>query len=239
MPENIMNALISVIIPVYNVEAYLDECMESVCGQTYRNLEIILIDDGSTDGSSDICDKWARKDLRVKVIHQKNAGLSSARNVGLGSATGDFIAFLDSDDYLERDAYDKVVRALQKHGTDIVVFDYMCVNDKGERLSDDRIIESRIIDQKEALLELYKGFLGDYVPFKVYSKKLWNSIRFPIGKAFEDIGTMYKVFLQADSICCISDKLYYYRRRSGSIIAQMSDKALCDLFELRKKDMTI
>ena len=100
-----MDDLISVIVPVYNVEEYLDRCIESIVNQTYKNLEILLIDDGSTDNSYNICDKWAKKDNRIKVVHKENGGVSSARNVGLDVATGDYIGFVDSDDYISIDMY--------------------------------------------------------------------------------------------------------------------------------------
>ena len=115
-----MNQTISVIVPVYNVSQYLPDCIENICAQTYSNLEIILIDDGSTDNSGILCDEYAKKDSRIKVIHQTNSGAASAKNAGLRAVTGEYLAFVDSDDYLELDAYEFMINKMQKHNVDIV-----------------------------------------------------------------------------------------------------------------------
>ena len=124
-----MESLISVIVPVYNVENYLDKCIESIVNQTYKNLEIILVDDGSLDSSSKICDEWAVKDNRIKVIHKTNGGVSSARNEGLKNANGDFIAFVDSDDWLELNMYEKLISKQKETNTDIVFSGYNMIID--------------------------------------------------------------------------------------------------------------
>lgn len=125
-----MNKLVTIIIPVYKVEKYLDDCLISIVNQTYKNLEIILVDDGSPDSCPSLCEQWAENDARIKVIHKKNGGLSSARNAGLKIATGDFIGFVDSDDWVELDMYAMMVKALEENDVDFVACKISAVNEK-------------------------------------------------------------------------------------------------------------
>ena len=226
--------LISIIVPVYNVERYLDECVKSIIGQTYQNIEVILVDDGSTDHSAAICDRWAEVDDRIRVIHKPNGGLSDARNCGLETAKGEYIYFIDSDDYIDHSLCEKAMDVFKTENVDLVVFGVARTTETGDIISTD-FVEKCFLSKKAALAELYSGQIKNYAVNKVYKRELWNKVRFPLGRAFEDIGTMYKVFLNAQTICCIPDILYYYRMRQGSIVATMSPYTLRDMFYMRKQ----
>ncbi len=229
-----MDKLVSVIIPVYKVEKYLDECVLSVVNQTHKNLEIILVDDGSPDNCPELCDKWAASDSRITVIHKENGGLSSARNAGLDRARGDYIVFLDSDDFVSLQFYEKALSVLEKDNSDLCACAFRRIDEKGNLLEEKSCAE-RTLDRKEALSELFSGDLGDYVCNKFFKASLFETVRFPEKKAFEDIGTTYRVFLLCDKISTFPDALYSYRKREGSIVSKMTEKTLCDLFSLRKK----
>lgn len=202
------DVLVSVIIPVYNVKEYLREAINSVINQTYINLEIIIIDDGSTDGSGAICDEY--DDLRIKVFHQPNGGLSNARNTGLNNMSGDIVAFLDSDDYLYPHMIQTMIDELRKKNADIVIcnFDW-----EGRKSSQHPGLYSSI----SALKQLVKGRLETAVWNKIYKAELWKDIRFPEGHVFEGTRTTYKLIEKAKSIWIISDRLMFHRIRPGSI----------------------
>lgn len=214
---------ISVIIPVYNTGAFLDECIASAVGQTYTNLQLILIDDGSTDGSSAICDRWAEKDDRILVIHQKNAGVSAARNAGLDAATGDLIAFLDSDDTLPPDAYAQLVKSMGD--TDLVMGCMQSISENG-MLQSRSFIPALPPERDVFLLELFEERQGYYLGF-LWDKLLRRAqvenrhIRFdPQIKLNED-----RLFLTEYLICCDSVALseavvYHYRQRGSSVMQQ-------------------
>lgn len=210
-------ALISVIVPVYNVEKYLDECVESIVNQTYKNLEIILVDDGSTDNSGKICDELAKKDNRIHVIHKENGGLSDARNVGIDVSTGDYIQFIDSDDYIEHDMIEFLVSNIIKYNADIsicsnYIFDEEeCINQStGEVCLYNRleILQEVLLDEK----------IRCYAWNKLFRKELFKEIRFPKGKILEDILTIPKLFEKANTVIFNDVAKYYYRQREGSIL---------------------
>lgn len=215
---------ITVIIPVYNVEAYLDRCMDSVLKQSYKDLEIILVDDGATDKSGSMCDEYAKKDNRVKVIHKENKGLSSARNVALDIAEGEYIGFVDSDDYVHPDMFAKLYDAAVRHNSDIsICYHYMERKDK-------LAIEDPILDDEEefsanqALEVLIKDQgMKNYAWDKLYRAELFDGIRYPVGRNYEDIATTYLLFYKAGKICRIPEYLYYYQIREGSISSHVSN----------------
>ena len=220
------NRLVSIIIPIYNVEKYLHECVESIKNQTHKDIEIILVDDGSPDNCPAMCDEYAKNDKRIKVIHKENGGLSDARNAGLSAATGEYIAFIDSDDWVDEDYVEKLINGAISTGADIVVCNYrMIYEDRQEELPARHKSGSRVLTSERALEELVLG-LGTYNVLawnKLYSKKLFTEtgIIFPKGKINEDNYTTYKLYEASSSIAYIPDVLYNYRQRPGSIMSSL------------------
>ena len=221
-----MKPLVSVIIPVYNVAPYLNEALDSVVQQTYRHLEILIIDDGSTDGSGPICDEYA-DDPRVKVTHQDNRGLSHARNAGLDRMSGEFVCFLDSDDAYEAAFVEKLVEAITREPSDISVCQYTVFKTNGKMLhragrnrrigSLAPLLKEGKYGRAEALRALVDGKLNTMVWNKLYRKSLWNGIRFPDAHNYEDIDTVLRVLDLCSSIFMIDLPLYLYRERPESI----------------------
>lgn len=209
-------ALVSIIVPVYNVEMYLEKCVESLINQTYKNIEILLIDDGSKDASSILCDKIAEKDSRIQVVHKENGGLSDARNVGIQMAKGKYLGFVDSDDWVNINMFESLVMACEQKKTQIAVCGMMRVYRNREDAFTPPFSET--LTQEKALTELFKGEkFGDQACTKIYRKELFKDIEYPKGKQFEDIYTTYKLFLKADRVAVIDQPLYYYRQRKSSI----------------------
>ena len=212
-----MNSLVSVIVPVYNVEKYLDKCIKSILNQKYRNIEIILVDDGSTDSSGSICDSYAKKDDRIKVIHKKNGGLSSARNTGIDEAKGEYIGFVDSDDYIDEDMYETMVKKLIDNNSDIVICSKVIEYSNGKILKNN-YKEKLIKDNIEGLKQLnsYKVFDMSACD-KLYKISLFKNIRFPFGKKCEDYYTMFKLISKCKKILYIPNCYYHYFQRENSI----------------------
>lgn len=212
-----MTECISVIIPVYKVEAYLDECLRSVLGQTYPHLEIILVDDGSPDRCGAMCDAWAAKDSRIKVIHKKNGGLSDARNTGLDIATGDYISFVDSDDWIEPQFCETLLAALQKEGADVCACSIRsCFPDRAELWG---CPSYAVTTPVETLAMLYRDTAYPVSAWnKLYRRELWDGLRFPVGKLCEDAFTTYLLVHRARKIVQLPQALYGYRIRPDSIM---------------------
>ena len=212
--------LISVIVPVYKVEQYLDKCVRSIVDQTYRNLEIILVDDGSPDNCGAMCDAWAEKDSRIKVIHQENAGGAAARNAGLDAASGSLIGFVDSDDYLAPSMYQCLYAVLRKTGADIAECDYLPVmNDFAKAPENDKEIVT--YTPKEALYHnLYSISCKSVIWNKLYRKKTINTIRFVEGKTIDDEFFTYRVIGNASSVAVMDGVLYFYRQQEQSVMHQ-------------------
>lgn len=230
--------MISVIIPVYNVRQYLEEAMESVLGQSFKDLEIILIDDGSTDGSGEICDAYQKKDARVRVIHQKNQGISAARNTGLNICTGETIAFLDPDDAFSKDALLKMNQAMHNYNVDIVdcnsaiyIGDLrmdeseLAQKSKWFRAKDDR---TGLYPRHKALLSACRGILQPFVWTKLYRRKIWDKVRFPDGHTYEDRDTLLPTLYEAQSVYILDENLVMHRIRAGSISSTHSKKNITD-----------
>ena len=211
--------LISVIVPVYNVAEYLPECVDSIINQTYKNLEIILVDDGSTDACPDICDDYAKRDSRIRVIHKKNGGLSDARNAGLDICTGEWIGFVDSDDYIAPSMYEKMYAVAIKNYADVVAC--YSTRDAKIKLDTDGISNVLVFEQREKMIEYM--FLGKYgglvvsVCVKLYKKQLFDSIRFPVGRTTEDGFIVVDLVNITSKMVVLTNTLYYYRVRAGSI----------------------
>lgn len=211
------NKKISVVVPVYNVELYLEKCVNSIINQKYRNLEIILVDDGSPDNSGKICDSFLEKDNRIKVIHKSNGGLSDARNAGIDIATGDFITFVDSDDWIEQDIYYNAMKKNKKNDSDIIVFGIQRDYDDGKKVIS-KLEKEEILTNVEGLIYLNSFKNIDLSSCnKIYKKELFDNIRFPINKKCEDYYIMFKLFDISQKILLISDVGYHYFQRTGSI----------------------
>lgn len=229
-----MEEKISVIVPIYKVEDYLHRCVESIINQTYTNLEIILVDDGSPDNCSKICDEYAEKDSRIKVIHKKNGGLSDARNAGLLIATGEYISFIDSDDYIDINMYKSIITYMEKHDLDIAECGIKHVYSNKIK-QDDKLDKSiHVFNSEDALKELMlERRLHQTVWNKLYKTKLIKNIFFEKGKIHEDEFWTYKVFMNAEKIGFLDEYLYYYIHREGSIMAQGYSSKNLDGLEAR------
>ncbi|NME43585.1 glycosyltransferase [Faecalicoccus pleomorphus] len=210
---------LSIIVPVYQVEAHIDECITSILDQTFRDFELILVDDGSLDRCPAICDVYAQKDSRIRVIHQKNQGLSAARNTGLQAARGDYIGFVDSDDFIEASMYEKLLDNLEREKADISVCGrYKVWGDK--KIQEQKSNVYKVMDSAQALALMNTNVLGyfDVAAWdKIYKRSCFKGIEFPEGKLCEDWFVMYKLFFNARRIVYDSIPLYNYRQRTGSI----------------------
>lgn len=204
-----MSKLISVIIPVYNAEQFLDRCLASVLNNTYENLEVILVNDGSKDNSGNICDKYAEKDSRFVVLHKKNEGTAAARNDALAIAKGDYIAFLDNDDYVSSHFYEYMLQAIEETEADVVVSE-TTREDNIELLENQNYSSPSIVDKNEFILGTYTGnWTRNTTPWnKLYKRELFSNIRFPLGKGYEDAYTTYQLLFAAKRICHLDNTLY-------------------------------
>ena len=225
-----MEKLISIIVPIYKVENYLIRCIESIVCQTYENIEIILVDDGSPDKCPMICDEWAKKDGRIKVIHKKNGGLSDARNAGITIAQGEFLLFVDSDDCIEKDLCESCMNVMDED-VDIVAFNYRRVYDTySENKKECGVFE------KFSNLEGFKRYINR-TPFthmawdKLYRKCVFEDVRYPVDRLAEDMATTYKTFKNANKVGYLDRVLYNYFIRSDSIMGGKSLKLLLDAYQ--------
>jgi len=216
------SVLVSIIVPVYNIEDYIEECLNSIIDQSYENIEIILVDDGSVDKSSDICDRYSSKDKRIKVIHKKNGGLSDARNRGIKESSGEYLSFVDGDDYLDKDFIKMLLELLLKNNADISVceyFKYDGINIKKKTKN----TGSNTFNNIEAIKDIFApSSICEVMTWnKLYKKKLFidNDISFPEGKIHEDNFTTYKLFYYSQKITYSNKPLYYYRQRLNSIMS--------------------
>ncbi len=214
-----MEAKITVVVPIYNVEKYLLRCVDSITNQTHKNLEIILVDDGSPDNCGKICDELALKDSRIIVIHKPNGGLSDARNAGINIATGDYIGFVDSDDFIHPDMFKDLCERLEKNQADIAQCSFQRVTDDEYKSPGDATNE-KILTNIDTLKLLFTPYRVDFVVAwdKLYRKDLFKSIRYPKSKIHEDEFTSYKLFYEAKKIVAIEKKYYYYYQSPNSIM---------------------
>ena len=211
-----MNQTISVIVPVFNVAGYLPQCVDSILSQDYGNLEVILIDDGSTDGSGEICDRYAALDSRVRVIHQKNGGAAAAKNAGLRLATGEYLAFADSDDYLEPGAYGFLMKVLLENGADAVQGSFREVY--RNRAEEQRISEE-ILEGYDYLLRFPKDFSCALLWNKLYRRALFDGVFFEEGHKIDDEYFTYQGFLQPRKVVRADRIVYNYRKRASSVMS--------------------
>lgn len=213
-------ALISVIVPVYKVEKYLKPCVDSILNQTYKNLEIILVDDGSPDNCPKICDEFIEKDNRIKVIHKENGGLSDARNAGIDIATGEYLAFVDSDDYIDSCMYERLLEKLIENNADVAMCYAKNIYDDDCDFYDVEQKEIDIYDSNDIFKALFKKELNNFAWNKLYKKSLFSEIRYPKGKIYEDLFTTYRIFGLCERAVLDRTQMYYYRVRSESIMGK-------------------
>ena len=233
-PAEITRPLVSVIVPVYKVEDVLARCLDSLCRQSLREIEIILVDDASPDRSGEICERYAAEDTRFKVIHHpKNQGLSAARNTGIAHASSDYLMFVDSDDWAHKDFCKLPYECAVQQKADLVFFCYQSINKNGlpglKKKADHR--DSGNLTRLEAIeMMLYKT--GVAVWNKLYCRKLFYTVSYPEGYFYEDVGTTYKTVLLADTIYYLDNVLYFHCYHEGSITTLKTKKALQDYFEM-------
>ncbi len=233
-----MNELVSIILPVYKVEKYLEKCIETLIRQTYKNIEIILIDDGSPDKCGVICDEYSKKDERVKVVHNLNKGVSNARNTGLKMAKGRYICFVDPDDYVAEDYIEYLYKILLENNADISCcnFEYVYENaqENIETLKEKENIKIyNTIDGLEDLL--YQKNIDTSSWGKLFKREAFSNILFPEGKIYEDFGTIYKVIMKLNVIVYSNQKKYYYLQRKESTIGRAFKEKDFDMLELSKE----
>lgn len=212
-----INPLITIVIPIYNVENYLHKCVDSVINQTYTNLEIILVDDGSPDKCGEICDEYEKIDSRIKVIHKSNGGLSDARNAGIDIASGKYISFIDSDDYVDQDYIEFLYNQILKYGTNISICSHRVLYDTG-KIIEKETNEISVLDSKKVLERiLYDEGIDLSACAKLYDINLFSDIRYPKGRLYEDSATTYLLIDKCDKIVIASNSKYNYIIRRSSI----------------------
>lgn len=233
--------LISVIVPVYNVEKYLKRCVDSIICQTYENIEIILVDDGSTDNCGNICDQYQKEHNNIRVIHQENSGLSAARNTGIQVANGAYIGFVDSDDFIDENMYKKLYDTLCMTKAQIAIGGIQnYYSGKIEKnISFDGQI--KVYDSKQAIyfLLVNEENITAHAVTKLYSREIFEHIEFPVGKLYEDVATVVKFFMEADKIAVVNTGVYYYWHRSDSIVETSFSKRDMDLLEAWRENERI
>ena len=224
--------LISIIIPVYKVEKYLEKCIKSVLSQTYKNLQIILVDDGSPDNCGNICDDYARVDNRIEVIHKANGGLSDARNVGLKAARGEYIGFVDSDDYVSNEMFENLYNTLISNDVDVSICNfYIVIDNKNIIKNADNGV--KIYNKLEILKEiLLDKKIQSYAWNKLYKRELFEDIEYPIGKKYEDIGTTFYILEKCNKIVVSGSPEYYYLTRGDSIVNNNTEGTVIDYISL-------
>jgi len=208
---------LSIIVPVYKVEKYLDRCIQSILGQSFSDFELILVDDGSPDSCGEKCEEWAKKDSRIKVIHKKNGGLSDARNAGIDIAQGEYIGFVDSDDYIKPDMFEVLIHNIEAFDADISICGYIDVYANGCR---NESLDKKVYvwNQEEAIRNILLGkLLSVHAWTKLYKRKLFETVRYPVGKVSEDAYVIMDIMFQVDKAVFTPYSAYYYVHRGESI----------------------
>lgn len=221
-----MTHKISIIVPIYNTEKYLGNCLNSIINQTYKNLEIILINDGSTDNSLSICNNYKNKDNRIKIVNKTHTGVSDTRNIGIKNATGEYIGFVDSDDYIDKHMFEILLNNLENYNGDISMCNLEETCDLDAQTTN--FCDNAIVYSKEKALKelLYDKNIGNYVMVKLFKRELFDGIQFPVGKLYEDISTTYKLFCKANNILYIPNPMYHYFQRSDSIVNNITRESI-------------
>lgn len=230
--------MISVIVPVYNSKMYLSRCFDSILAQTYEQFELLIINDGSTDGGGEICDSYEKKDCRIKVFHTDNKGVSAARNLGLNHAVGDYISFVDSDDWIEPFFFEALVKKAKETNADVVECGWFneYPNKTVEKKKNDVILSG-----KEAVRALLHGQMLTFLWNKLWRRQLFDQIRFPEGRIYEDTAVVYKIMALVDCVATIDTSAYHYSFRENSIchITSMTNLADSWLSNLERFDYLI
>ena len=227
--------LISIVLPIYNIEKYLDKCMESLLEQTYPNLEILMVDDGSTDSCPLKCDQYSQKNSQIYAFHKLNGGLSDARNYGIERANGEYISFIDPDDYVEKDYIEYLYNLIVKYQTKMSLCQHFVHFDNGsiKKLGKPG---DELLDNKECIRRMmYHDIIDTSAWAKLYSRDLFQNVRYPKGKIFEDIGTTYAFMLQCDKIACGYEEKYHYIFHENSIVNGKFKRSKLDLLEMTDK----
>ncbi|MCD2346256.1 glycosyltransferase family 2 protein [Clostridium guangxiense] len=229
-----MKDLISVIVPIYNVEIYLEKCIKSIQSQTYENLEVILVDDGSPDKCPQICEMYKSIDRRIKVIHKKNSGLADARNAGIDIASGEYLIFVDSDDYIKCNMIESLYRRIKQDNSDLVISNIEMVDENGN------IINSQLYHGNDDIWDediFWKNYYANNCVYcvvawnKLYKRSLFESERYDSKKIHEDEFIIHRIVSQCKKISCMSEKYYYYVQRSNSIMKQPFSLKRMDVIE--------
>ena len=228
-----MNEKISVIVPIYKVEQVLKRCVYSILSQTYENLEIILVDDGSPDQCPAICDAYARQDARIKVVHKKNGGLTSAWKEGVRHAEGEWLGFVDSDDFLDSRMLETLCRDLQEQDADVAVVGFRMFEREEELAPAELAVPVQCMTGREAIRStLVSDELGDFAWNKLYKRELFRDVRYPLGRMMEDQGTTYRIFQQCSKVAYRPVPLYYYYQRPDSILHRRNMKFYEDKLDM-------
>ena len=231
--------LVSIVIPVYNVSRYLPQCLESVTSQSYRNIEIILIDDGSTDDSGSICDQYAEKDARIHAIHSENRGVSATRNLGLENVSGAYVSFIDSDDWIEAHAIETLVKTASKTGADIVTARYYSEYVGKTIYHTYTKAWCETFRNEEILGAFADGWFGNMIWNKLYRAECFDNTRFPEGYNYEDIATIWKLLKNLaendGAVTSLSDVLFHFRKRKGSISHSWTFRNINDSWKAHKE----
>ena len=234
-----MGEKISVIVPVYNVEQYLERCVDSIINQTYTNLEIILVNDGSTDNSGKLCDELAKKDERIRVIHKENGGLSDARNRGIDEAESDLVGFIDSDDYIDSDMYEVLLKNLNNTDADLSMCAlYDVYNNTPEAQVTNK--ETWELSSEQAIKMVMEAkILSVTAVNKLYRKSLFTDLKFEVGKIAEDAFIMVKLLDKCEKIVATNEKKYYYVHRENSITTQKFSTKFLNVIEAYEQNSNI
>lgn len=226
--------MISIIVPVYNVEQYLDRCIASLVGQTYSDIEIILVNDGSSDSSGDICKKWAEQDARVVYAAKENGGLSDARNCGIEIARGDYLGFVDSDDYVDSSMFETLLRDIEQTGASIATCDVKDVFENDSEVETGSIDEAvYVVSAEDALRGMARSELPRiWVPTRLYPRSVFDAgFRFPLGKAYEDAYTIVDLMALVETVSVNASQLYYYCHRGETITTGTYNAKSHDMIE--------
>lgn len=211
--------LVSIIIPIYNVEKYISSCLDTIIKQTYKNIEILLIDDGSTDNSSKVCDEYAKKDNRIIVAHKTNVGVSKTRNTGLEMAHGEYIYFVDSDDYISLNTIERLIETLKESGCDCAYLNAVEVDDDGNIFNKHQNYYSgAVVDGNKVVEDILTDKIGSHLWRFITKREFYEGISFPQGQVFEDVYVIFRIIEKCKKIAFLGEDLYYYRKNDKGIV---------------------